>query len=387
MATTIHPNIKKISQDIIDTRRDIHMHPELAFNEHRTSALIADRLTSYGLSPRTGVGKTGVIADLHINKSTKMIAMRADMDALPIQETGSFEFKSKNDGIMHACGHDGHVAMLLGVARALTSDPSKLKNSIRFIFQPAEEGLGGARYMIDDGALEGVDEIYGSHLWNYQPSGEIGIQSGPVMACADIFTICITGRGGHGATPHTSNDAVIVASTLIQSLQTIVSRDTNPLESTVVTIGKINGGYNFNIIADKVELHGTTRAYSQKNRELIKNRMATIIKGIEKMYNVSISLDYEDGYPPTINSELPTEIALSAAREVVGDNAKPPYLTMGGEDFSYFANEVPGCFFFIGSAPLNQEPMSTPHHCSHFNIDENALLIGASTFVRIAESF
>mgnify|MGYP001458957721 CR=1 FL=1 len=384
--STIHPGIEKITKDIIDIRRDIHMHPELAFQEYRTAELITKELESYGLKPITGVGKTGVIADLLIDKSTKMIGMRADMDALPIHETGESSYKSVNDGVMHACGHDGHVSMLLGAARVLSSNPSKLKNSIRFIFQPAEEGFGGAQYMINDGALEGVDEIYGAHLWNYQPCGEIGIKSGPVMASADLFSISVQGKGGHGATPHTSNDAIIAASSLIQTFQTIVSRDTNPLESTVLTIGQINGGYNFNVIADNVRLKGTARAYSEKNRLLIKNRMNSIIEATEKMYNVSIELDYKDGYPPTINNKIITERALAAAKKVAGDNVKPPYLTMGGEDFSYFANEIPGCFFFIGSAPANEEPMSTPHHCSHFNIDENALLIGASTFVHIAES-
>jgi len=385
MQINIHPNIDIISEEIVEIRRDLHKFPELAFNEHRTSSIIIKKLKSYGLKPLSKIGKTGVIADLHCANSKKMIALRADMDALPINEDGNLEYKSVHDGIMHACGHDGHVAMLLGAARALTSDPSKLNCNIRFIFQPAEEGKGGARYMIEDGALEGVDEIYGLHLWNYQQYGEIGVQTGPVMASADIFRIIIRGRGGHGATPHTSNDAIIAASALIQSIQTIVSRDTNPIESSVVTIGTINGGYNFNVIADTIEMKGTTRAYTEKVRELIKERLKKIIKGTEEMFNVKITLEYEDGYPPTINHDGPTSKVRTAAREVVGDGTKPPYLTMAGEDFSYYLNNIPGCFFFIGSSPDDQRLMDTPHHCSHFNINEKSLLIGSSALVNIAE--
>ena len=385
MNINIKEEVKEIKQSIVSNRRDFHMHPELGFKEIRTSKIIAQKLSSYGLDVQTGVGKTGVVATLTGNTDGKTIALRADMDALPIQETGDLPFKSVHDGVMHACGHDGHMSMLLGAAKILSSKKDTINGTVKFIFQPAEEGLGGARYMIEDGVLEEVDEIYGAHLWNYQQYGTIGVKPGPIMAAADLFDIVIEGKGGHGATPHGTVDAIIVASQIIQSLQTIVSRNTNPLESTVVTVGKINGGYNFNVIADQVSMQGTTRAYTEKNRQLIKTRMSELLDGIGNAFNAKIKLNYKDGYPPVINNEECAAKLLSAATKVVGDGAGSPYLSMGGEDFSYFVNEKPGCFFFIGSAPKDRELLSTPHHCSHFDIDEEALLVGTNTFIQLIE--
>ena len=385
MNVNIKEEVKEIKKSIISNRRDFHKYPELGFKEIRTSKIIAQKLSSYGLDVQTGVGKTGVVATLTGNADGKTIALRADMDALPIQETGDLPFKSVNDGVMHACGHDGHISMLLGAAKILSSMKDQINGTVKFIFQPAEEGLGGARYMIEDGVLNGVDEIYGAHLWNYQHYGTIGVKPGPIMAAADLFDIVIEGKGGHGATPHGTVDAIIVASQIIQTFQTIVSRNTNPLESTVVTVGKINGGYNFNVIADKVSMQGTTRAYTENNRQLIKTRMSELIDGIGNAFNAKITLNYKDGYPPVINNEECAAKLLSAATKVVGDGAGSPYLSMGGEDFSYFVNEKPGCFFFIGSAPKDRELLSTPHHCSHFDIDEDALLVGTNTFIQLIE--
>ena len=380
----IHPKISALKNTIIKTRRDIHKHPELSFKEFRTSKLVADKLESYGMQVERNIGKTGVVGTLSGNKQGKTIALRADMDALPIQETGDISYKSINDGVMHACGHDAHVAMLLGAAEALSSMKDEINGIVKFIFQPAEEGYGGAKFMIEDGALDNVDEIYGLHVWNYQQSGTVGVQSGPVMAAADMFTIKIKGIGGHGATPQGTIDCVVVASHLIQALQTIVSRNTNPLESTVVTIGQINGGYNFNIIADEIILKGTTRSYTLENKKLIKEKMKTIISGIEKTFGAKIKLQYKDGYPPVINNVKTTDKLEEAARMVVGENVIKPYLSMGGEDFSFFAEKVPGCFFFLGTAPKNSPPMSVPQHCSHFDIDESAMLIGSSIFIQVA---
>jgi len=381
----IRTEIKDIESSIIDWRRDFHQYPELSFEEHRTSALIGDELRSMGLEPRMNVGKTGVTADLKFGDGP-MIGLRADMDALPIQETSGLDFMSKHDGVMHACGHDGHMAMLLGTAKALTQKENSYKGTIRFIFQPAEEGQGGARYMIKDGCLDGVNEIYGIHVWNYQPVGEVGVKDGPVLAAADMFKIKIKGKGGHGAAPQGTVDSIVVASHLVQALQTIVSRNTNPLESTVVTIGKINGGHNFNIIAEEVTLSGTARAYTEENRTLIKTRMADIIDGVAKTYNAEILFDYEDGYPPTINHSEPAARVLKAAEEVVGEKAGMPYLSMGGEDFSYYLQKIPGCFFFVGSAPNKQKLFETPHHCSHFTMDEQALLVGPSIYLNLVDN-
>ena len=385
MKHNIRPEIEKIKKTIISTRRDIHKHPELAFKEHRTSQLVIDQLNKMGIKVKKNVGKTGVVGTLKGQGNGPTIALRADMDALPIQETSNMSYKSVNDGVMHACGHDGHTAMLLGVAEALSKMTSNIHGTIKFLFQPAEEGQGGARYMIKDGALKNVDAAYGIHLWNYQKYGTIGVKPGPIMAAADIFEITINGKGGHGATPQGTKDAIIIASHLIQTLQTIVSRNTNPIESTVVTIGQINGGYNFNVIADKVVLKGTTRAYTEKNRQLIKQRMKEIIDGTKKTFNAKINLNYEDGYPPTVNDRSCTENLMYSATKIVGAGASEPYLSMGGEDFSYFANEKPGCFFFIGSSPKNREPLSTPHHCSHFDIHEDSLLVGSSVFVQLID--
>ena len=381
----IRKEIKEIEKMIIDWRRDFHQFPELSFQEHRTGDVIADELRSMGLEPKVKVGKTGVTADLKFGNGP-VIGLRADMDALPIQETSGLPFSSQNDGVMHACGHDGHMAMLLGAAKALTQKDNQYNGTVRFIFQPAEEGEGGARYMIEDGCLEGIDEIYGIHVWNYQPVGEVGVKDGPVLAAADMFDIKIKGIGGHGAAPQGTVDSIVVASHLVQALQTIVSRNTNPLESTVVSIGKINGGHNFNIIADEVSLSGTARAYSEENRNLIKTRMEEIIKGVEKTYNANITFDYKDGYPPTINHVGPTQKVLKAAEKVVGDKAGMPYLSMGGEDFAYYLKEKPGCFFFVGSAPNEQELFETPHHCSHFTMDERALLVGPSIYLNLLDN-
>ena len=233
----IDPQVLALKNKIISTRRDIHKHPELSFQEHRTSELVAKQLEEFGISVERNIGKTGVVGTLKGSREGKTIAFRADMDALPIQETGKVSYKSVHDGVMHACGHDAHTAMLLGASEVLSKNRKNIQGTIKFIFQPAEEGYGGAKFMIEDGAIENVEEIYGLHVWNYQQSGTIGIKEGPVMAAADIFTIHIKGVGGHGATPQGTVDCVVVSSYLIQAMQTIVSRNTNPLENTVVTFG------------------------------------------------------------------------------------------------------------------------------------------------------
>lgn len=385
MTLNIRPEIKALEEEIVATRRDIHRHPEVGFEVQRTAGLVAERLGSYGLEVSTGVGRTGVVADLSGPEAGPAIALRADMDALPIQETGDLPFKSVHAGIMHACGHDGHTAMLLAAARVLAERQEKIRGRVRFLFQPAEEGEGGARYMIADGCLEGIDEAYGIHLWNYQEYGQVGLQAGPVLAAADQFKIQISGRGGHGAAPQETVDAVVVAAQLVTALQTIVSRNTNPLESTALTVGIIRGGNNFNVIADQVLLEGTARAFTETNRQMIIERLQSITSGIALSFGAEIELDYQDGYPLTINDPGAAEKCLAAARKIVGEGAGPPYLSLGGEDFSYYAQKVPAAFFFVGSAPADREFRSVPHHCSHFDIDERALLVGASVLVQLIE--
>ena len=385
MKINIRKEIAKLSDEIYNYRRQFHKYPELSFKEFKTSETISKYLKEFGIKHKKNVGKTGVVGEIYFGPGPT-IALRADMDALPMQEKGNLEYKSRNDGVMHACGHDGHMAILLGAAKALSENNTIKKGTVKFIFQPAEEGGGGARYMIKDGCLNGVDEIYGLHLWNYQKYGEVGLKTGPVMASADMFDIEIQGKGGHGAAPQGTVDAIVVASHLITILQTIVSRNTNPLENTVLTIGKIKGGENFNVISDNVYLSGTTRAYSEKNRQMIKKRMEEIIEGVSKSFNAIIKINYKEGYPPTVNHDLPVKNVLRAAQNIVGDQAKSPYLSMGGEDFSYYLQKIPGCFFFIGSSPEKNDILSTPHHCSHFNIDERSLLIGASVYLNLIEN-
>ena len=385
MKIKIREEIKNIKDEIYTIRRHFHRYPELSFKEFNTAETISQHLDKFGIAHKKGVGKTGIVGEINFGPGPT-IALRADMDALPIQEENNLDYKSLNDGVMHACGHDGHMAILLGAANALSKNSKLKKGTVRFIFQPAEEGLGGAKYMIEDGCLDKVDEIYGLHLWNYQLYGEVGIKDGPVMASADLFDIEVSGKGGHGATPQGTIDAIVVASNLVTMLQTIVSRNTNPLESTVLSIGKIKGGHNFNIISDKVHMSGTTRAYTEENRTMIKQRMKEVIEGVSKSFGADIKLNYKDGYPPTVNHSSQVEKVLEAASSVVASGAKNPYLSMGGEDFSYYLQNKPGCFFFVGSAPNENEILSTPHHCSHFNIDERALLIGASVYVNLIEN-
>ena len=385
MKIKIREEVENIKEEIYSIRRHFHKYPELSFKEFNTAETISEYLDKLGISHKKGVGKTGVVGEINFGPGPT-IALRADMDALPIQEENNLNYKSLNDGVMHACGHDGHMAILLGAANALSKNSKLKKGTVRFIFQPAEEGLGGAKYMIEDGCLDKVDEIYGLHLWNYQLYGEVGIKNGPVMASADLFDIEVSGKGGHGATPQGTVDAIVVASNLVTMLQTIVSRNTNPLESTVLSIGKIKGGHNFNIISDKVHMSGTTRAYTEENRTMIKQRMKEVIEGVSKSFGADIKLNYKDGYPPTVNHSSQVEKVLEAAKSIVASGAKNPYLSMGGEDFSYYLQNKPGCFFFVGSAPNENEILSTPHHCSHFNIDERALLIGASVYVNLIEN-
>ena len=381
----IRSEVNDIRSSIINDRRDIHKHPELGFQEFRTAELVTEKLKSFGIQVETEIGKTGVVGTLKGDSNGPIIALRADMDALPIQEVSNVSYKSIYDGVMHACGHDGHTAILMGVAKILSKWKSRIHGTVKFLFQPSEEGEGGAQLMIEDGAIKGVDEIYGLHLWNPQALGTVGVKYGPVMAAADGFEIIVKGKSGHGGMPQGTVDSVLAASHMIVAFQSIVSRNTDPLGSTVVTVGKIEGGSNFNVISDNVKIEGTTRAYTEENRLMIKTRINEIISGTEKMFNAEINMNYWDGYPPTINEKVTTKKLRESAKKIVGDGVISPYLSMGGEDFSYYLHDIPGCYFFIGSSPDGKIPLSVPHHCSHFDIDEKALLVGASVYVQLIE--
>jgi amidohydrolase len=386
MTIKIRPEIDSIASEIIGIRRDIHMYPEQGFDVHRTAALVAEKLNQWGIHVREKVGKTGVVGDLEGNHPGSTIALRADMDALPIQETGNLPYKSKNDGLMHACGHDGHTAILLGVAKVLSHKKELLQGCLRFIFQPSEEKDGGAAYMIEDGCLEGVDEIYGIHLWNYSEFGEIGSRPGAILAATDSLNFIVEGIGGHGAMPQGTVDAIVVSANLINALQTVVSRNVDPLQNAVVSIGTIHGGDNHNVIASSVKMDGTVRTFSDEIRMLIKNRILQIAKGMETSFGGKIDVKIEKGYPATVNDPTLFEKLMTAAKNVVGNGALKITPFMGGEDFAYYAEKVPGCFFFIGSSPQGVPPGTIPHHCSRFDFDERALLVGASVLLELVEN-
>lgn len=383
----LHPAVIPYVDTMVGHRRHLHRYPELGFQEHRTAQYVLEQLRGLPLEIRSPVATTGIVATMR-NGDGPCIGLRADMDALPIQETGDLPYRSVHPGVMHACGHDAHMAILLGTLHALHARRELWRGTISFIFQPAEEGLGGARVMVEEGALKHPDlsAMFGLHVWNYQPYGTVGVKSGPTLAASDRFTIAIKGVGGHGAAPQGTVDAICVAGHVITAIQTIVSRNLNPLDAGVISIGQIQGGDGFNIITDRVDMKGTVRAYDESVRALLRQRLFAVCEGIAAAYGAHIVIDYQDGYPPTINDAQMSDVVLLAARRVVGDKAGLPYLSMGGEDMAYFLREVPGCFFFVGSAKPGQHATQVPHHCSHFEIDERALAVGASVFVNIVQA-
>ena len=365
------PEVRALNDFMVQLRRHFHAHPELSFQEHATAARVAEVLRGLpGVSEvKEGVGRTGVVAMIYGGAGAgPCIGLRADMDALPLQETGDCPFISQSPSVMHACGHDGHMAALLGAASALGATAASLRGSIKLIFQPAEEGFGGAREMIQDGVLEAgaglgphVDEVYGAHLWSYEPLGMVGARKGAMMAGSDKFTITVRGKGGHGAAPQSTVDAVVAAATLVTALQTVVSRSVDPLEPAVLTCGTINGGYGHNIIADEVTIGGTTRAFHPSVQGVIRERMGCLCAGVGASFGARIELDYKEGYPPTVNScEASLAAVYEAAGAVVGkDRVTGNVITCGAEDFSYFLQQRPGTFFFVGAALPG---MLRPHH-------------------------
>ncbi|KAL3822597.1 hypothetical protein ACHAXA_006382 [Cyclostephanos tholiformis] len=384
-----------VAEEMVRMRRWFHSHPERSFEEYETSRMIARTLRDMGITEvYENVGRTGVVGIVRggmvgmddDDVVWPCVALRADMDALAITEASDVEYKSLYDGTMHACGHDGHMASLLGAARVINDGRHLLRGTVKLIFQPAEEGHNGASAMIDDGVLEDgrcgpkVDVIYGIHLWSMNPLGTISATEGPIMAASDKFVIDVRGAGGHGAAPHTTVDAIVEAAAVIQGLQTIVSRNLDPLETGVVTCGTVGGGYGYNIIADHVEITGTCRTFKPAIREMIEGRMRCMCEGISKSYGGNIDVKYEHGYPPTVNS-YPEHCkhVVDVGSELVGlERASVKCVTMGAEDFSYYLQHRPGCFFFVGAALPGE---IRGHHKSVFDFDERALQISASMFV------
>lgn len=391
----IRKEVKLLSDEIVAFRRDFHCYPELGYKEERTASIIADRLNKLGYQVKTKVAKTGVVGFLEggsapaLASNTKTILLRADMDALPVKEATGASYASREDGVMHACGHDGHMAILLGVAKILANNRDRFKGNVKLVFQPAEEGPGGAQAMIEAGILKSpkVDAAFGLHVWNNLPVGTIGLQSGPIMAYADEFELKLKGVGGHGASPHQTVDPIVMAAQVINAFQTIVSRKVDPLETGVVSFGVVKGGDAFNIIPSKVDLAGTVRAYSLEVRDSIRKNMEKIAKGIVSSFGGDYELQYKFGYPATINDDTCTEFVRGIIASVMRTkDAIIPSKSMGAEDMSYFLQKVPGCYFFLGSSNPEKN-FTAPHHSPYFDFDEDVLPLGVEIMTRIVEEF
>ncbi len=375
---SLSPRIEELLADfppaerarLVETRRDFHAHPELAFEERRTAGVVAERLAALGLSPRTGVGRTGVCADA--GPAGARLMLRADMDALPLEESSPEPWASQSPGRMHACGHDGHMAIALAVAERLVRRPPE--RGLRFLYQPAEEGHGGAESCVRDGALEGVAGTLGLHLWSPMPVGRIGINRGALMAAVDHFTIEIEGRGGHGAMPHEAADPILASARIVESLQSVVSREISPLDSAVVTIGSIHGGTAFNVIPSNVTLAGTARSFTAEAGRALPEKIRRIVAGTAAACDVSANVRYERSNAATVNDPRIADIVIEAAARLLGEeNVETDTRTLAGEDMCVFLERVPGAFFFVGCA---REGPPRPHHSPGFDIDERALAIG-----------
>jgi len=374
---------------LVEIRRTIHRHPELGFEEVETSKLISEWLQKFGLEVKRGMAKTGVVGLLKGKKPGRTIAIRADMDALPMDEINQVPYASQIKGKMHACGHDAHVAILLGVAKFFSSIPDQVKGNIKWVFQPAEEGGAGGRIMVEEGVLENpkVDAIFGAHVFPFLPVGKVGVYEREGLAAADRFTIKIIGKGGHAASPHVSKDPILAAGHLITQIHSIVSRNINPLDSGVVTIGKVSGGTAFNIIPDEVELLGTVRSLRPQVREELKNRIEQVIQGVVGSFGMDYRLDFEYGYPVLINNSEMSKLVASACSKGIGkENVEVLKPSMGAEDFAYYLEKVPGAYFRLGCR--NEEKgMIHPYHSSLFDIDEEVLPFGVEMFVRIVDQY
>ena len=382
--------IKKYEDEIIEIRRDLHKHPEVGFDLERTSKKVANKLKELGFEVKTEIGKSGVVGIIKGNDTGPTIALRADMDALPMEEETDLSFASIEKGKMHACGHDGHTAILLGVAMVLAELKDKLRGNVKLIFQPAEEGPGGAEPMMADGVLKNpeVDAIFGLHIWLEIDSGKVGVKKGPLFASIDEVDIKIKGDSAHGASPHQGVDAITTAAEVINSLQSIVSRKINPIDSAVVTIGKIEGGYVRNVIADKVNLEGTVRALTTEVRKQLEEEICKKVKNICSASEADYEIDYRHLYPPLVNNEEMTDLVKDNAVKVMKDenviDVKEP--TMGGEDFAYFLKEVPGTFFLLGGRN-EKKGITAPHHNTHFTFDEDIMADGIEIMVKSVLDF
>lgn len=377
---------EKYLQHMINLRETIHMYPEDGFSEFTTSKIIIEELEKLGIKVQKNVAKTGVVGLIEGKYPGKTVLLRADMDALKIQEQADVEYKSKIDGMMHACGHDGHVAGLLGAAMILNELKDNLHGNVKLVFQPAEERDGGALPMIEEGVLENpkVDAAFAAHLWGYLNEGEVHLKEGHMMASPDIFNIKVIGKGGHGAVPQESIDPIVITCQIVNSLQTIVSRKINPLDPVVITCGRIQGGDCHNVIPNEVELEGTIRTFNEETRNWVPKVMEDLIRGITTSQGAAYEFKYEPKYPALINDKYMTSFAKESLKKVVGEenvfDLKEP--NMGGEDFAYFAQKVQSAFIFVGIANNKSEPVI--HHNPYFKWDSKNVGILAQSLSQIA---
>ncbi len=375
---------------LIATRRDLHRHPELGYEEYRTAGIVAERLRAAGYEVETGIAETGVVGTLRGGTGDgPTLLLRADMDALPVQEECGHDFVSTAAGKMHACGHDAHVAIGLAVAERLARSREQWNGRIKYVFQPAEEGGRGAARMIEEGVLEGVDAALGLHIWTPMPSGEVGVVAGPFMASSAEFEITVRGRGGHAALPHQTVDSVLVGSQIVLALQSIVARNLSPLDPAVVTVSAFHAGEAFNVIPDAALLRGTTRAFDTAVSEELPGRIERVVAGICQALGATYELRYDQSTPPTINDARLAELVRRAAAEMVGEervHTGKEVRTMGAEDFGEFLLRVPGCYFFVGCR--NEESGAVhPHHSPHFDLCEDSLPVAVEVLERAARLY
>ncbi len=389
-SVALSPEMEQIGKAVLDLRRTLHQWPELGFQEERTSALIAKHLQAAGLEVRTGIARTGVLATLCGTGEGKTVLLRADIDGLPINEASGAPYSSQNPGLMHACGHDGHTAILLTVAKILAQQRHRFAGTVKFAFQPAEElPPGGAKGMIEEGVLENprVDAVFGLHLWNGLALGKIGVDAGSIMASVDRFDVVIKGVGSHGAYPHTGVDPIVVGSHVVAAFQTVVSHETPPLAPVVVTVGKFQSGTAFNVIPSQADLSGTVRTVDARIRQEMPIRLERIVRGVTAAMRAEYDFKYEFGYPVTVNDALKAQFVRQVAAKIVGEaNVVAAGMTMGAEDMSYFLEAVPGCYIRLGSGNP-EKGLVHPHHSALFNFDEAALPIGVELLTQLTMAF
>ncbi|TMC64887.1 MAG: amidohydrolase [Chloroflexota bacterium] len=363
------------SQHLQMHRRELHAVPELGFKENDTATYLIERLDSLSVDRlQTGVAGTGIVADIKGGRPGHAVMVRADMDGLPITEAGDLPFRSSRRGVMHACGHDVHMAVALEVARALAAHRNQLPGMVRFVFQPAEEIAGGAKPMIEAGVLSGIDRVVGLHVWAGLPTGQVSVRSGAMMASADGFTLVVRGQGGHGAMPDLTVDAVVIAAQIVTALQTLVSRETSPRAPVVVTLGSVHGGSAFNIIAGEVVIQGTLRTFDARLRERLLQRVAELAGGIATAMRGTCEFHLESAAPPVVNDAAIAGLVADVAKDLLGTEAVVPFEPlMVGEDVAYFLDARPGCFFLLGGAPDSGPVL---HHTAEFRVDERCLAIG-----------